>query len=199
MKADLLTDDQTRRLNAIGFKWSHEIRHKKEERWNIMYEKLERFYKKYGHINVTRTQDERLSRWLVAQEERVSISKDRRKKLGALGMIWKRERKESRREHWNKMYRELKKFSIKNGHCVVPIKNRELRRWIKNLKEWNKTLTLEQRKKMLAINFDFNWRRNDYTLLRWKNRYEELKSFKKKFGHCDVSKHTGDYIYCGPP
>jgi len=196
-RVDLLTDDQRKRLNALGFRWSHEVQDKRKERWSAMYEKLKRFHKKNGHINVTKRQDARLARWLRAQEERASLSKDRSKKLKALGMIWEKERKKSRSAHWDKMYQELKKFYIKNGHCVVPVKNRELRGWIQNLKAWNKSLAPEQRKKLRAIEFSFDWNRNDYIKLRWEKRYEELKNFKKKFGHCNVSKHTGDYTSLG--
>ena len=62
MRVNVLTDDQKKRLNAIGFRWSDEIRNKNEERWNAMYEKLKRFHKKYHHINVTKAQNGRLHR-----------------------------------------------------------------------------------------------------------------------------------------
>jgi len=135
--------------------------------------------------------------WIIAQEERVSIGKDRRRKLEALGMIWKKERKKIRSVHWDKMYEKLKKFYLKNGHCIVPVKDKELREWVQNLRTWNKKLTPKQREKLRAINFDFDWKRNDYNKLRWEKRYEELRNFKKRFGHCNVSKHTGDYVSLG--
>ena len=192
-KGNKLSKDQREKLNDLGFLWSDDIRNKKNEKWELMYEKLKRFHKKNGHVRVTLRADAKLYRWLTAIEERVSIPKERRRKLEALGMVWKKERKKTRELHWNEMYQKLKKFYQQNDHLIVPIKNKELYNWVKNLREWGKTLTKEQRKKLKELNFDFDWKREDYFNVQWWKKYEELKKFKKQFGHCFPSKKSTEY------
>jgi hypothetical protein len=193
MNMDTLSEERKNRLNALGFRWSHDIQDKKNKKWESMYEKLKRFYTKKGHINVTKTQDAKLRRWLAAQEERVELTKDRRQKLEKLGMVWKDARKERKNIHWNKMYDTLKKFYQENEHCIVPTKDRKLRLWIQSLRGWNKSLTAEQHKKLKAINFDVDWKRDDFVKLQWEKNYLKLKEFRKRFGHCIPSAKSGDF------
>ncbi|HEY9005491.1 helicase associated domain-containing protein [Ohtaekwangia sp.] len=197
IKENLLSEDHRKKLNDLGFEWSDQIQNRRGENWDAMYNKLKAFYKKHGHIKVTKRMNPKLHRWLMAQEEKVSITKYRREKLEALGMVWRKDRKKKRDAQWNVMYNKLKKFYLDNGHFVVPIKNQELRGWLDNLKVWNKTLTDAQKQKLKAIKFDFTWRRADYFRLRWDKRYEELKKFKKEFGHAKPSKRTGAYTSLG--
>jgi hypothetical protein len=162
-----------------------------------MYKKLKTFYEKHGHIGVTKNMDVKLNRWLIAQEEKSSISKERRKKLEALGMVWKKERNKKREIQWSSMFLKLKKFYIENGHQIIPLKNRALFNWVKNVRAWNKELTDDQRRKLKSINFDFYWQRDDYVSLKWEQRYEELAQFVREFGHCRISKHDPEYASLG--
>ena len=91
---------------------------------------------------------------------------------------------------------ELEHFFKGNGHCRVPVRGTALGRWVSEIrfiyKEVQKgkssdTLTPERIKKLEEMGFEWDLGRQIFT---WEERFEDLKRFKEKFGHCNVPRTT---------
>ncbi|HEY8934856.1 MAG TPA: Helicase associated domain protein, partial [Cyclobacteriaceae bacterium] len=63
------------------------------------------------------------------------------------------------------------------------------------LRKNKNTLSTEQLRALDQLGLSLE--KNAYFKSKWEHRYEELKSFKKRFGHMVVPKDTGDYIQLG--
>jgi len=99
---------------------------------------------------------------------------------------------------FDERYAELMKFKEKFGHCNVPQKNSgkylSLGRWCNNVRvSYNKIqkgeipyykLMDENIRKLTDAGFQWSLD----TRMTFDERYAELMAFKKKFGHCDVSR-----------
>jgi len=93
---------------------------------------------------------------------------------------------------WNAMFDELKTYKAKNGNCFVPSKytpNMQLSRWVKEQRQSYQMLQSggavclnEERLKALE-SIGFAWMAHDIV---WMDRFNELKDFKKRHGHCLV-------------
>ena len=92
-------------------------------------------------------------------------------------------------------YKQLEKFSKKNGSCNVPkgySRNRVLAEWVWNVKkayaciendqrpEMNLTVSQIQRLEALGIKWNYKLPTNFY------ERYEQLRDYKMEYGHCNV-------------
>ncbi len=95
----------------------------------------------------------------------------------------------------------LWKFFFKHGHAHVPAsdpKYEELYEWARYLRASKRHLSdkLIHELDQMA----FNWRLHHHQLMAWEELYEELKAFKKKYGHCKVPspskehKTLGDWV-----
>ncbi len=94
---------------------------------------------------------------------------------------------------WNEKYRILVDFKKKYGHCNVPdktiYKGCELGRWVIRQRVRKHKLSPERITKLNSIGFIWNI----YEFL-WIKSFGELKDYKAKFGHCDVSKGHKGYL-----
>jgi len=95
-------------------------------------------------------------------------------------------------ESWTDKFEELLQFRDKNGHCLVPNchpENPTLAQWVKRqryqykLKVDGKRSTVTDERVSLLDKAGFTW---DSHKAIWAERIEELKEFKKKFGHCNI-------------
>src|SRR6516165_2290693 len=87
---------------------------------------------------------------------------------------------------WEKGFAALKKFKAREKHCRVPRGHREvafnLGTWVVNQRNRKDTLSVQRRRSLEAIGF--NW-----TLLirdSWEEGFAALKEFKAREGHCQV-------------
>jgi len=90
---------------------------------------------------------------------------------------------------WEKMFEELREFKAREGHCNVPNRyqtNPALAQWVstqrKAWKELNDKRNLPERFRRLE-SAGFVW---DLIGGIWEKRFEELRAFKEKEGHCNV-------------
>lgn len=114
---------------------------------------------------------------------------------------------------WQERYKDLIRFHIRNGHCLVPYtypENPALARWVKRQRYEYKQLLKQQgqtkqkaggdkqtsssmnaeRIKMLE-SIGFVWDSHQAT---WEKMLEELKDFKKEHGHCEVPSKYPDNL-----
>ncbi len=155
--------------------------------WEAKFWELNSFQGKFGHCNVPQHWPENpsLGRWVIRQRVRKDkLSADRIDKLNGVGFVW------SLPDYWWECkFNELLAFKEKFGHCNVSKGIRgykPLADWvIKQRKDFkNKEKKLDATKINKLNRIGFNW--SIVTRVSWDYRYNELKEFKMKYGHCRV-------------
>lgn len=97
-----LPDWKKERLNALGFEWSNDIRDSKERRWYAMYDKLEKFHKRFGHSLVPEywSKDPKLAIWVSYQRRpKLPLSKEKISLLNQLAFQWTPKKGRSRKRN----------------------------------------------------------------------------------------------------
>jgi len=97
---------------------------------------------------------------------------------------------------WVKQYLQLQKFRAEKGHCLVPTKSHDypqLGPWVSSQRYQYKK---RQRGELSSMtdgrlkaldDLEFVWSID----VPWEERFEELVSFKNKYGHCKVPRNYG--------
>ena len=91
---------------------------------------------------------------------------------------------------WKQRINDLKEFKKKHGHCDVPFRyqpNPTLGHWVANIRHAKKFDTLAEDKFLILDALGFSWiiKRQGINIP-WKQRINDLKLFKKEYGHCNV-------------
>ena len=98
--------------------------------------------------------------------------------------------KTSRYQTWEERYSELCKYHTQHGDCLVKknMSDTKLGRWVNFQREMNKKGDLDHDKisRLDLIGFVWNSRQQ-----KWMDRFEELKTYKKTNGHCNVPQSAG--------
>lgn len=118
-KKDVLTDEQIRRLNEIGFVW--DVTDFFEKRFAIAKE----FYEKHGFLPLepkqcTNSDELHICQWLRRQllkRNDGKLSQEKIDKLTAIGMDWMN----SKERAWNRGYNKAKEYYNSNGNLNVSI------------------------------------------------------------------------------
>nr|WP_320118476.1 helicase associated domain-containing protein [uncultured Marinifilum sp.] len=94
---------------------------------------------------------------------------------------------------WNEKYKLLIDFKNEYKHCNVPDKTTykgcELGRWVTRQRARKTKLSPDRITKLNSINFV--WNIFEFV---WMKNYKDLKNYKNKFGHCNVSKGNERYL-----
>lgn len=191
-KKGLISDEQIRQLDALGFTWQHRERGS----WEDRYQELIEFKAKHGHCNVPVVYDEKpkLGPFVNAtrnQKRAGTLSKQRIELLERIGFQWA-VRERIRADKWENRLRQLLDFKTVHGHCDVPFKydsNGQLYNWVNQQRHRKKSgkLTAEQEKMLDEIGI--SWTIHDsggFNPDAWDLRYSQLLEFKKQHGHCKV-------------
>jgi hypothetical protein len=179
-------DYRLRKLEEIGFCWDVH-----DKFFESKFIQLKRFYDKNGHCKVSK-KDKILYKWCCKlREERKKnenrLTKERIQKLDSINFDW-----EIIDSSWLKKYNDLKKVveKKKNVFDYSGIKKyRQLFSFVHNTRVANKAGKLSDEKINQLNKIGFIW--NSYET-QWENRFDELKQYKKKYGHCNVSKSKYD-------
>jgi len=130
-----LTDERIALLNDIDFKWDM-----LEELWNIRFEELKEYKRYHGDCHVPRTHsNQQLATWVKAQrtayrkKEYTQLTPKRKKMLESVGFVW-----DMLEFKWNKKCDKLKKFYMKNGHSIIPGRDKSLQNWVKRMRREHK-------------------------------------------------------------
>jgi len=102
-------------------------------------------------------------------------------------------------DKWNERFQELVDYKNEFGHCNVPYQwsgGVSLAQWVKRqrhqfkLKQEGRHSNLSDERLSLLNELGFVW---DSRAAAWEERFEELKQFKKLFGHCKVTRKHVSY------
>lgn len=187
-----LTKGQIAKLNLLGFNWNPG-----PEKWERQYAALLEYRKKYGDCGVPEQCDEfpDLYQWLARQRRAYRIRrlpKARFEKLELIGFCW-----DHFAAQWEEMYKALVAFRNTNGHCNVPNRfsvNRSLGSWIQSQrKNYNGVrLSADRIGRLNAIGFDWSPIDTEFD-----ERFDELRKFREKNGHCRVPAHYPKHLRLG--
>jgi hypothetical protein len=104
------------------------------------------------------------------------LSKERIDKLNLLFFIW-----DINNYKWFQMYDQLVKYKEKHGNCVVPKDYHDKKFWFWVGTQRRLKFPIKERIDLLN-KIEYGWGNDDI----WNIKFEMLKKFKEKFGHCNV-------------
>jgi hypothetical protein len=171
--------------------------------WDAIYKELEIYHEKHGHSNVPSTLENKLSRWVGSQRtdrrnEEVRMTAEKIARLDKLDFRWATGRKatataKSQRmgdERWREMYKKLKAYNEKHGHCKVPIEANAkdpdqsmLGSWV--TKQRSTRDRMPQSRKELLDKLGFLWVADN-----WDTMYEQLVKFRQEHSHTEVPRRN---------
>lgn len=183
-KQDLMTEDQFKLLDNLGFAWDA-----RDEKWSAQLEALKKFQAQYGHSNpnlVLGAQD-KLAQW--AQRQRQSYAEktleaEREAALKELGFDWEYQAID---HQWEQMYQMLSDFNKEHGHSEVPViwnGSKSLAVWVGRQRQRRKEESITSDQIQRLDRLSFNWQIRERG--RWEERFEDLRRFHAKYGHCNV-------------
>ena len=168
-----LSETRIRRLNEIGFDWNPF-----QTYWSTQYKNILDYKQRFGHANVPAhwKENPELARWVSEQRmKKAELSPDRIQLLEDAGIDW-----DPNETAWVRHYEELKEFRKEHGHCNPPMSQSLLRKWVDHQRA--KADKMPKHRKKLLDELGFMW--TGYNQKVWMQRYEELKDYKVKHGHC---------------
>lgn len=193
-----------------------------EERWRVRFEEIKKFITVEGHSkpNVTSADPEVRLLGIWARNQRMQytylqspekehlsfLTEERISLLNSIGFVWRLQS-----SSWEQKYLELLGFRERFGHANVPSswrENKALGSWCANQRQKyrkakggkldtksGRALTDEQISKLNDI--EFEWYPELIGMQTWWQRYESLRRFKERFGHCHVPQDWKEDIDLG--
>lgn len=188
-------DDRLRKLDKLGFCWSIPDR-----AFEKSFARLKRYHQKHGHCNVRKNEDMILYKWCskLRQEYKKGekrLTKERQERLNKLGFEWKSPFFKKRKDGWLSRYKELRDYVKTHGHRFPhSSKSRyiHLTYWAHNLRVAKKAGKLSDEKIKMLDKIGFIWEVHDEL---WEKRFNDLKQYKARFGHCNVGAGKSDKEY----
>lgn len=140
------------------------------------------FKARHGHCRVPYRFNENpaLTAWVQRiRSGKYQLSETQRRQLNDAGFEWNFFRK----VRWENRYNKLADYLKEHGHFPIRSEgHRQLREWMTLQRKHKSALTPEQRQRLNMLGFSWNPKMDQ-----WERRYLELKKFRKRFGHCEVS------------
>ena len=139
--------------------------------WDERYEELRDYRVQHGHCTVPFSYSEKplLASWVKRQRyqykckmrgEHSHLTDERQAMLDNLGFVW-----DTHVGAWDEKFSELEVFYRHNGHCQVPIRNKELNAWCKRQRRQYKqyieaggdlaTMTADRVRRLSSIHFQW--------------------------------------------
>jgi hypothetical protein len=162
--------------------------------WEKRYFLLKRFQEREGHCNVTKSHTEdgiKLGKW-VGRQHRLKrlgeLDQERQILLEEIDIVWVLSKPHV---PWKERFDQLKQFKTREGHCNVPHSHKEeganLGMWVNTQRRLKKKEKLDPDRQKMLEDIGFEWNLVDHSAsVPWEERFDLLKQFKKREGHCNV-------------
>ena len=172
----------------------------KAEKWFSNFHKVKEFYEKHGHTALPTKDPEykRLSGWLTYQRHKARrLRKQQRELLESIKYkVVAMRNVENDAQAWDSRYKELQKVLEETGVLILTVKQHSLSCWLSQQKKlWKQAkLDPERRDKLAKLGVEIETmvkpRKNPERIKelneKWQQRYEQLKEYKRRNGHCNV-------------
>jgi superfamily II DNA or RNA helicase len=176
-----LTKDRHKKLDDLGFVWSPF-----EDKWITAVSAYKKFIHREGNREVPKDHREEgypLGNWISnTRKIKDTLEADRVKQLNEMDFVWDVLEKE-----WDDWFELLKKFKVREGHCLVPKRHYEnnlpLGNWVQNLR-----MSKERQTEDRILKLDdlcFVWDPLDG---QWQSKFKTLVRFKNREGHFRIPK-----------
>ena len=152
LKANKLSDERKKRLDALGFVWDPY-----EERWEEGFKELSVYHQEHGNCSALRgfvtESGYKLGKWVNSQRQahrKDKLSADKKQRLDDLGFVW-----DPNEQKWEQGFNELSAYHQEHGNCLVPQKfitesGYKLGQWVGvQRKAYGKNLLSDERKRRL--------------------------------------------------
>jgi superfamily II DNA or RNA helicase len=166
--------------------------------WDIWLGKLKAFKERFGHCNLAigSAEDPGLARWVASQRVRRKkglLDHKQIQDLDRLGFFW-----DGKEAAWMRRYKALERYTRQHGNPHVPrmYSDRKLAKWVwiqrhrkaGDYKPGGKVDLISPEQEALLDKLGFRW---TFRWDRWLQFFNELKTFKEKYGHCSVNSEKG--------
>jgi hypothetical protein len=188
----LLSIAQLRRLNAMHFyfgRW--------QNLWVSCFLKAVDWKNRHGHFYV-HSRRHSLRYWIIHQRaRRESAGADRIQLLNRIGFSWqgREDWRDCRDLNWFQTYRQLRAFKKRFGHANVPDswnENAYLGKWLGKQRRLRRQEKLDTKKQSLLDRTAICWEPMEK---RWERRFQSLRAFHKRFGHCRISRQDDSSFF----
>jgi len=161
-----LTHDQMRFFDKLDIDLQYRERH-----WYYMYERAQQYYERYGYLSVSKKEDYTLQKWIASQRQKYyraprkrkdrmdkypPLTEEQKRLLEDIEIVW------DTSSTWGKYIPLLKKYYDEMHDTNVPstffVGHLNLGYWVNQVRRGKLKLTLEQRKFLDDINFDWDIR-----------------------------------------
>jgi hypothetical protein len=185
-----LHPDHVERLTEIGFTWG--IRDKFFEH---NFQQLKQYRKEHGHFFLKESENRSLSnwcKWIRYERGKGRLSEERIRRLTELGFEWKDLIKKRNELKWQRQFNRLQEYKKKYGHLNIATSRQNkphlyLWLWTDTQRKLYNTNSLETDKIAKLNSIGFDWLNPASLAMRWNTQFNELKKFKEKYVHCNVS------------
>ena len=185
-----LLTERIGRLDAIGFIWDVN-----NTKWGLGFSKLQQFYEREKHCNVTakfKEGDYPLGEWVGTQRRQNNLSSEQVEKLDSIEFVW-----DALAKHWEINFQKLQQFQERLGHCRVPMSHEEngipLGGWVAANRRNKGNMLVERKERLDALGFSWDPKTDI-----WENYFGKLQQFQKRNGHCRVfASHCEDNVRLG--
>lgn len=184
-KQGVLSHEHESQLNKIGFVWDPD-----SKVWEMRFKEFQEFKKLHGHclIPVNYPENQQLKSWVINQRikyKQGKMSEAQVCRLKDIGFLF-----DKFGSDWEARFNELQEFKKLYGHCNVPQRYTvfpKLGIWLNkqrlDKKRGKVTLTAEKVSRLDKLGFIW-----DPLESAWDDRFNKLKAFKEKYGHCNAQK-----------
>ena len=188
-----LTMERIEQLEDIGIDWNPI-----ESSWEERLDELKEFKNEVGHCNVPQEykKNQSLSVWVQNQRSGFkagTLETNRVDKLKALGFVF-----DMHEDAFEQGMERLLAFKKEFGHCRVPTGYKtdpqlwsfvaRQRQLYKNSLNGSPSSLMDTRRERLN-DVGFVWDARESS---WESKFESLKQFKRKYGHCNVPSNYQD-------
>ena len=181
-KKGLLSVDQIRRLDEIGFEWTP-----RDSVWDEGFKKLLAYKTAHGNVDVPKTPITDLGTWVSVQrraKNKGEISDERIRLLDEIGFIW-----DARDFRWEEMFRQLLAYKDTHKHLNIPTSSTGLGSWVHIQRRAKRNGKLSEEKIQRLDEVGFAW---EFIDSGWEDQYNELAVYGTKHGNLSVpSNSTG--------
>ena len=188
-RQNLLTKDQIRELNQIGFTW------KIVQSWSLWerrFKGLKAFQKKYGHCNVPRgyPPNRPLAYWVDHQrrsKRKGELDRESIRRLNELGFSWSLLHRRFHRRDLDEFVAFFTAFRKRHGHCDLLAAGEdvglEIRWWVMDVRKSRKQGRLDPNYVGQLDRLGFLWEPRKQN---WEDFCSALLKYRKRYGDCRV-------------
>ena len=211
-KPAYIRQERIDKLKAVGFDFNDTRQKRDEAQWQSKLELLRQYQERNGHCRVPERSEidgVKLGSWLTEQRaayKRRSDGKPARKitqeridQLEVIGFDFNDTKQKRDEAQWQSKLELLRQYQERNGHCQVPERSEidgvKLGSWLTEQRAAYKRrsdskparkITQECIDQLEAIGFDFNDTKPKREEAMWQSRFEQLRQYQVRNGHCRV-------------